>query len=122
MKDDTVELKDSDGNRWFYSRSTSSMIGPMPIGGCAPLVTVHASPSEADQRWRDTRTVVPCDGDDVIGYWLPASNFGKRHVGHVHYFNKRWNAVGEETHWCGTPDFWMPTPPLPSPPDKEESK
>ena len=60
------------------------------------------------ERWRDTKITVPCDGDDVIGYWKPDSNFGKRHIGEVHYFNKIWHIVGEPHLKCGMPDFWMP--------------
>jgi hypothetical protein len=61
-----------------------------------------------DSRWRCSAVTVPCDGDDVIGYWEPASNFGKRDVMLVHYFQQKWCPPGEPHLPCGTPDFWMP--------------
>lgn len=70
--------------------------------------------------WRDIRHTVPCDGDDVLGYWRPQSNFGKKHIGVVHYFNAEWCSADEAKHRCGQPDFWMPLPPSPS--TREERK
>jgi hypothetical protein len=59
-------------------------------------------------RWRDTAVTVPCDGDDVIGYWSPDKNFGEMAVGLVHYGHKTWHAVGDPALVCGVPDYWMP--------------
>lgn len=69
-----------------------------------------------EQRWRDSAVTVPCDGDDVLGYWSAArNNFGKPYVGYVHYSAKVWHAWHDPINVCAAPDCWLPVA-LPSPP------
>jgi len=95
-------------------------IGPMPYTvlevelAAALQIAPSANMEELPMRWRDTHTLVPCDGDDVIGYWTPDSNFGRRACQIVHYFAGKWCEPGQPHLGCGAPDLWMLLPPLPT--------
>lgn len=66
------------------------------------------------RRWRDTKVTVPCDGDNVLGYWVPSAPGGNFDCDVVHYYSGRWHEPDNDEDDYRAPDFWMPLPKFPS--------
>lgn len=73
-----------------------------------------SAPSEAGaERWIDTKVRVPCDGDNVLGYWMPSVPGGAFDCDVVHYYSGRWHEPDDDEDEYRAPDFWMPLPAAP---------
>lgn len=75
----------------------------------APLSATAVTP----RRWRDTKVTVPCDGDNVLGYWAPNQSGPGFDCDVVHYYGGHWHEPDNDEDDFRAPDFWMPLPEAP---------
>ena len=78
--------------------------------------------SQTVRRWRNTKVTVPCDGDNVLGYWCPKGLGGVFDCDVVHYYSGRWHEPDNDEDDYSPPDFWMPLPDAPSLPQSHAKK
>ena len=77
---------------------------------------------EADQRWRDTKVTVPCDGDNVLAYWCAVVGNGETAWCVAHYYTGRWHNPDDDEDDYRAPDFWMPLPAAPGRSEQQPTK
>lgn len=75
----------------------------------APSATVTTP-----RRWRDTKVTVPCDGDNVLGYWASNQSGPGFDCDVVHYYGGHWHEPSDDEDDFRAPDFWMPLPEMPN--------